>query len=508
MNYKKCRAFFGIPLIFASLCTYTFASVVSSEEKEAQSKYSFPKTVPPSPQVISWLYAEYLDANEKEEKLTFKDYLKLAGYVPSCSHQEGRDNVSIESSGIRRISIPSKPVAGELHVKVLLIDFKDKVGRLPRKHYENLLFSDKKLLSGSMKDYYKEVSLDKVSIKGSVHGWLRMPNPYSYYTNGESGGEWGSYPRNAPRMAEDAVKVALKKGISFEKELDVLDNGIITALFLIHAGSGAERLHPSIRGNDIWSHKWNLRTPIQVSPGLHASTYLTVPHDCDVGVCSHELGHLAFQWDDFYDPNYDEDGKTWDGSGMWDLMASGSYGGGGARPVHPAALHKMQHKWVETETIDASTMEGDKMSLTLPPFTTMPGYKIIKLTSPAFKPTQYLLLENRMRVGFDSRLPGEGLLVWKVDESKEMFSPDSPGLQLVQADGQHDLENAFDDNQGDGGDPFPGTKNVVDLNDESRDPARPITSFKGGALSGINLSDITRALSGEVSFTITYIKRD
>lgn len=214
MNYRKCGAFFGVSLIFASLCTPTFASI---EKEESAVQCTQPRRVPPSPEVISSLYAEYLDANEKVGKLTFKDYLKLTGYVPSCSHQEGRDNSFVESSSIRRISIPSKPIVGELHVKVLLIDFSDQVGRLPRKYYENLLFSEKKLLSGSMRDYYKEVSLDKVAIKGSVHGWLRMPNPCSYYTNGESGGEWSSYPRNAPRMAEDAVKVALKKGISFEK---------------------------------------------------------------------------------------------------------------------------------------------------------------------------------------------------------------------------------------------------------------------------------------------------
>jgi transposase len=31
--------------------------------------------------------------------------------------------------------------------------------------------------------------------------------------------------------------------------------------------------------------------------------YLTFPEDCKMGVCAHELGHLAFQWEDFYDPN-------------------------------------------------------------------------------------------------------------------------------------------------------------------------------------------------------------
>ena len=41
---------------------------------------------------------------------------------------------------------------------------------------------------------------------------------------------------------------------------------------------------------------------------LSATIYLTVPNDCKVEVCAHELRHLAFEWQDFYDPNYNNDG--------------------------------------------------------------------------------------------------------------------------------------------------------------------------------------------------------
>ena len=156
-----------------------------------------------------------------------------------------------------------------------------------------------------------------------------MPQPYPFYTNNESGIRGPkpdfSYPRNAQRMAEDAVHAALLAGVTFKPELDALDHRTITALFIIHAGRGAEELDPSIAKAHIWSHKWFLRTPIEVAPDLFAYTYLTVPHDCKVGVCCHELGHLAFQWQDFYDPNGSDDGTEWSGTGDWDLMAGGSW---------------------------------------------------------------------------------------------------------------------------------------------------------------------------------------
>ena len=56
------------------------------------------------------------------------------------------------------------------------------------------------------------------------------------------------------------------------------------------AGIGAEETGD--RG-DVWSHKWAIPGGVEVAPGLRASTYLTVPEDCRVGVCAHEWGHLA-----------------------------------------------------------------------------------------------------------------------------------------------------------------------------------------------------------------------
>ncbi|WP_207537249.1 M6 family metalloprotease domain-containing protein [Sabulicella rubraurantiaca] len=327
---------------------------------------------------------------------------------------------------------------------------------------------------------------------GTVSDWIRLPQPYSYYTNGESGTQWKSYPNNAPRMAEDAVKAALEKSVQFDASLDTFQKGIITALFIVHSGRGAEKQARQLQGQHIWSHKWNLRNPVQVSNDLWATIYLTVPQDCKLGVCAHELGHLAFQWQDFYDPNYSEDGTSWDGTGDWDLMASGSYNGGELKPAHPAALHKIQHGWVPVTTVTKTK------GLRIRPYTATTG-RVYKLVSPAFKAKQYLLLESRIRAGFDSHLPGEGLLVWKVDEPKEQTGPEMPGLSLIQADGQNNLNNPSDVDQGDDGDPFPGSTGRTTLGDLGATS----TSF-GTKRSGISLRNISIDEGGVVTLDVRF----
>ena len=55
-------------------------------------------------------------------------------------------------------------------------------------------------------------------------------------------------------IESDAIAAALKAGVTFRPELDARGEGIVAKLFIVHAGLGAETLHPSIHGSEIWSH--------------------------------------------------------------------------------------------------------------------------------------------------------------------------------------------------------------------------------------------------------------
>jgi hypothetical protein len=73
--------------------------------------------------------------------------------------------------------------------------------------------------------------------------------------------------------------------------------------------------------------------------------------------------------------------------------------------------------------------------------------------------TEYFLLENRQRYGFDSALPGDGLLLYHVDENASQNDDWHPKVMLEQADGLWHLQSSEFGfaNLGDPGDPYPGT---------------------------------------------------
>ncbi|HET6542669.1 MAG TPA: hypothetical protein VFG46_19405, partial [Chryseolinea sp.] len=117
--------------------------------------------------------------------------------------------------------------------------------------------------------------------------------------------------------------------------------------------------------------------------------------------------------------------------------------------------------------------------------------------------SQYLLLENRTRKGFDFHLPGEGLLVWRVDERFDQNGVGSPALLLIQADGKHNLEDPDDWNEGDAGDPFPGKSKVTKLAESGK-----ISTSFGRAKSGISFSNIKRNPdTGVITLKVTVKKK-
>jgi immune inhibitor A len=442
--------------------------------------------VPPAPHILGYLVNDY-HTRWKKLGLTFYQFLQISGYAHPAHNLLGMDDHThgvVEDEDAMQLTIPHRVVRGEIRIMVLLVDFPDLEGRLPREHYHDLLFARQTSLTGSMADYYDEVSRGQVHIRGEIHGWLRMPHNYTYYTNGHSGltdpQHREHYPRDARKLVEDAVDVALTNEVPFTPDLDLFDDHTITALCIVHAGQGAEKLHPLLRGDHLWSHTWTLKHPKWVATDLWATTYLIVPQDALLGVCAHELGHLVFQWQTFYDPNYSDDGEHWDGNGIWDLMAGGAYAGDELRPVHPAGLHKLQHGWIEVEEVRTS-----QHNVVLKPVTQKNG-KLMKIHSPHYHDHQYLLLEYRARQSFDRALPGEGLLVWRIDELAHQERGQLPSMLLIQADGRHHLRDPDDRHNGDPGDPFPGSKQVATLTDTGIIS----TSFPNSCASGITLLNI------------------
>lgn len=188
--------------------------------------------------------------------------------------------------------------------------------------FDSLLFSEGLSEPGSMSDYYFEVSYGRALLLGEVTQWYRMPELSTYYADGQRG--FGSYPRNAQHLAEDAV-LAADPDIDFSP-YDNDNNGMVDGLFVVHAGPGYENTGNL---NHIHSHAWSTYGQINTNDGVYVYSYSMEPEESGgadmvhIGVFCHEFGHVL-GLPDLYDYGYDSQG-----AGSWSVMAGGVWADGG-----------------------------------------------------------------------------------------------------------------------------------------------------------------------------------
>jgi M6 family metalloprotease-like protein len=248
--------------------------------------------------------------------------------------------------------------------------------------------------SGSIKDYYREVSYGQMDITISLFGPYTAEKSKADYALGSC----------IPLAHFLAKKVVDDPDFNIK---DFSNNGkTIDGFHFIFAGRCQAESH---KPTDIWSHKSQF-SPAVVKDGISISIYSCSPElrstssMATIGVVCHEMCHAILGATDYYDTNYGVGGE-FNGTGDWDLMASGSYNSNGTRPAHPNMLIKIQKGWV-TPTV----LNSEKTITNMPNSAEKPeAYRINTKTS-----NEYYLLENRQRIGFDRNVPGSGLLIYHV----------------------------------------------------------------------------------------------
>jgi immune inhibitor A len=280
----------------------------------------------PATHGVAPLFAKYKRVTAGRD-ISLHDYLLEMGSAKRAPRKAKADEAGRASAGAGgpRIDDASRSLSGTVRVIVLLADFADQPGARSVRQYEDMLFSTASLRSGSMRELYAEMSARRVDIVGSVNGWLRMPKPYAFYVDNQSG--LGLYPWNAQRLAEDAVRQAVAERVAFPRQLDSFGGGEITSLFIVHAGPSAEAARSAAaQKRRLWSHHAALEQPVMVRDGLAATRYVSLPEDCGMGACAPELGHLAFRWQHCCDSNAAK--KSRDGAARWALRACDEWNSG------------------------------------------------------------------------------------------------------------------------------------------------------------------------------------
>lgn len=316
--------------------------------------------------------------------------------------------------------------------------------------------------TGTIKDYYSQISYDQLYFDGHCEGWYTVPGTLESYVGDNS----GLGPDGGPRFVLDLIEAA-DPTFNFADYIQYYDQqnrphiGFVAA---IHTGADA-----AAGAYNIWSHRWTFQVITNGQPYVTndidpvSGQYVLIDGDyaiepelggasntggpiVAIGVFAHEFGHI-FGLPDLYDTDYSSEGL-----GNWCLMAGGSWGGNGSSPQTPSQMSawcKVQLGWVSPVNV-----AGFLNDLSLPGVEDNPV--IYKMWRGGTSTTQYFLAENRQKTGFDINLPNSGLCIYHVDETQDGNTNDDHYLvDLEQADGYRNLNHG--QGRGDAGDPYPGT---------------------------------------------------
>ncbi|MFW9902932.1 MAG: M6 family metalloprotease domain-containing protein [Candidatus Thorarchaeota archaeon] len=356
--------------------------------------------------------------------------------------------VSIKSSAPS--SIKSIVTTGNINIAVLLICFANLSFSSTHDpaYYTNLIFNHSN--PKSVASYYWENSYGQLNITGEIVGG-------TWYRSSHSSGYWGgdSLPTSVfPQVDDknDYIYNLVVEGaqladpnVNFTK-FDRDRDSVIDFFLVVHAGNAQEASGVS---SDIWSHRWSVQTSCIVD-NVVVKDYTMCGETSPVGTFAHELGHAIGDLPDLYDTDYSSDGI-----GRWGLMGSGAWnynetvGSGenpGDTPAHFCAWSKIKMGWLNPKIISAH-----QSGIILPAIETTNKNCVLKfyLSNKSHSVTlhEYFLVCFRNQTGFDSALPGSGILIWHIDECNKYEGNDGERRKLVdleEADADADPNGAWE----------------------------------------------------------------
>lgn len=249
---------------------------------------------------------------------------------------------------------------------------------------------------GSVNDYFHEVSASRLRIEGRIFPWYEVKGKRAEYVSGLAAG-------NKNIFFSEVLDALIKRDGT-----NALDN--FDGIHFVYAG---ERFQTGDRGSLYWPHA------SQINFRKQSWRYFICPEGgkrmFDISTTCHELGHILGLPDLYARP----ENPGSEGLGIWCIMSNEN---GNGRPQHFSAWCKEQLGWLTPAVLDPTV----KQKLILAP--------VEKSTNECFKVlaradgTEYFLLENRRKTGFDRILPGEGLLIWRVVNGKVILE-ESHGVE-------------------------------------------------------------------------------
>lgn len=294
---------------------------------------------------------------------------------------------------------------GDRRILAILVEFSDTTFTIdnPREKFHALL--NEKGYSyngayGSVKDYYEYNSLGQYRPTFDVYGPVRVSQPQAYY--GSRSGLSGSVC-----LKEACAILDEQTDVNFA-DYDNDHDGKVEMILFYYAGH-----NPAEGGtmDAIWPHAGSASgTFDDVSLGRFFCTSEFKNESghvmCGIGTTCHEFAH-SLGLPDFYDVDYEENGKNEDPLGYYSLMDAAAYCDGGRRPANLTAVERNMLGWMP----DFPVLE-ESGHYSLDPVTRNKAF-----THKGKTPGEYYVYEYRTREGWDEFISDSGLVVYHIDKS-------------------------------------------------------------------------------------------
>ena len=397
------------------------------------------------------------------------------------------------------------PHTGKTKVVVILAEYTDTKFTLPDpKRSFDLMFNSMEELEdlgngehrnhGSIRQYFIDMSFEAFQPEFQIVGPVSLPNEMKYYGGTSANGN----DEKSSAMVSDALALVEDQIDFTQPDYDLDNDGRIDAVIIVYAGYGQNSGGPV---ESVWARansssavvdgkqlgRFCMASELNLNEAYWSNRDLA-PQINGVGVFCHEFSH-TMGLPDLYPTTSTAylDNQEME---YWDLMDGGEYVNNGYRPTAYTAWEREAMGWMTIEELN-----NQNMHLNISPV--LEGGKAYKMVNPE-SDTEYMVLENIQKRGWNTSLPGHGLLVYHVNYPSGVVNmgdrpnntPHKPNVAIVPADGilassylignetswgtgvkEDDDGNIISNNiatrtdyfNSHYGDPFPGSQGIIQL---------------------------------------------
>ena len=417
--------------------------------------------------------SSYLASNPNQRTKTEIDFLSSINKRLTFSDNQ----ITNRKSAFQKIET-NYPTTGNNNLLIILVSFADRAFTYTREDFDSLASQpgySRNGATGSVKDYYYDVSFGQLELNPTVAGPYTLSQPMAYY--GAAGPSFSDI--NPKEMVSEACALADSE-IDFS-QFDMNNDGKIDAVHVIFAGAGEASTGET---NAIWPHRWSIYPYDSLDITFDGVTLRDYSCSAEkmgsgmdgIGTICHEFGHVL-GLPDLYDTDYEGSGGQATAVNTWSIMASGSYNNYSNTPASFTAYEKYRLNWLDFDTL---SLAGEYV---LPPL--MDSNKAYIITTPY--ENEFFVFENRNQSSWDTYVPNSGGLIFHVKREGDYNINCDPNYQ------KYDIEEADrnDDENTLATDVFPSAQ----YNDFFADYSQPNSILWSGESLNKPITHITRDTS-------------